>query len=361
MKKIKIANFWIISILLMNTVAFSQEIIRVQKQVIVQKQFVDQQGTRAITNEVTNNEPFSKFLSQAEIERISNEISDIIVKNYWNKDGAYALAKDFQQWIKTTHYQEQVNSKEFANSLTKWFRKSTKDKHFIFQQVGKSSAGAVVLSNSYSINYSYGLSQLKWFPDGIGYIDYNQFYPGIPQAKEVIDAAISFFENAHTLIIDLRDNYGGDGDMAAYFLSYFIPEDSIPLWIWEDRYNDVQSSRQMYSVNSLPNKKTSAKKIYVLVNHSTGSTAESFSYIMQSKKLGILVGENTSGGVHTMATFPVASEFTFGLPNGRILDVISREDIQKTNGLQPDYMVASKDALELCLKIIEAETLGDKE
>ncbi len=361
MKKLKIASYWIISILLTNTVGYAQEIIRVQKQVIVQEQAVVQQSTSAIAYEASANESFSQFLSKANIERITNEIREIIVKNYWDKDAAVGLAGDFQQWIKATHYQEQVNSKELTKSLTSWFRKKTKDKHFILQQVGKANAGAVVLSDGYSVNYSYGLSQLKWFPDGVGYIEYNGFYPRqIPQATKVIDDAISFFENAHTLIIDLRENYGGDGDMAAYFLSYFIPHDSIPLWTWEDRYNEEESSRQVYSVSSLPEAKPGFQKVYLLVSHSTGSTAELFSDVMQSKKLGTLIGENTSGGVHTMATFPIADEFTFGLPNGRMINVDTGEDIQKTDGIAPDIMVAADDALELCLKIIEMEKMQDK-
>lgn len=361
MKKLKIASYWIIGILLLNTVGYSQEIIRVEKQVIVQKQAAVQQSTSATGYEGVANESFTQFLSKADIERITNEISDTLIKNYWDKYAVVGLVNDFQQWIKSTYDQDQVNSKEFVNSLTNWFRETTKDKHFIFQQVGKANAGAVILSNSFSVEYSYGISQLKWFPDGVGYINYNGFYPKQnPQATKVIDNAISFFENAHTLIIDLRKNYGGDGDMAAYFLSYFIPQDSIPLWTWEDRYNDVESSKQTYSVSSLPYAKPSFKKIYILVSHSTGSSAELFSHIIQSKKIGTLIGENTSGGVHTMATFPVADEFTFGLPNGRMIDVVSKEDIQKTNGIQPDFMVAAKDALDLCLKIIETENMDNR-
>ena len=130
----------------------------------------------------------------------------------------------------------------------------------------------------------------------------------------------------------------------------FISTDSIYAWDYEYRFNKQEFKSNEYIKKNMTIS-LAGIKLFVLVGNMTGSAAELFCHVVKQHKLGILVGEKTSGGTHTMATFSVANRFTFGLPNGRILDYISGEDLQKHKGVCPDVFVEEQSALGKATKL----------
>lgn len=303
-------------------------------------------GTMVMKSEL--NSPTT--LSDSVLLLISNEVSQLLLDNHFDKGNIEKKALQVKNWI-MQYVGKNPDGDKYAKEFTKYLRTEFNDKHFIFQQVGSKASGAVSVKGWYMESYNYGLAKLEWLPNKIGYIDYRGFNPAqFDDARGVIETATRFMKNANAIILDLRNNPGGDGEMTKFLLGMFISIDSVPAWDYEYRFNEQEFKSTEYI------KKNTAfslaeKKIYVLMGNKTGSAAELFCHVIQKQKLGILIGEKTSGGTHTMATFPVAGRFTFGLPNGRMLDYSSGVDLQQSWGIIPDVQVEEQTALDKAIEL----------
>ena len=90
---------------------------------------------------------------------------------------------------------------------------------------------------------------------------------------------MSFLANSGALIIDLRENYGGQPAMVAYLLSYLFDN---PVHL-NDIYNpNTHQTKQWWTSTVVPGLRyTEGKPVYVLTSRNTFSGAEEFAYDLQ--------------------------------------------------------------------------------
>lgn len=317
-----------------------------------------------------------EIVYENEISLIQLQILNYIMNNYWDTENTQYLAMDFHNWINKFKIKDGIKSDSLSFEITSWFRKQTDDKHFIFQDVGVGNAGAVKIvsskhteQNDYnfekvshdeknegnffksSVENIYGIRKSGIAYNNVGYLEYTLFHPKVKESTNAIDKVLDSFRETKAIIIDLRSNGGGDGDMAAYILGYFIKQDSLPLWRFQSRYEGVDSEEIKHTYSKNDND-LNRKDIYVLTSKNTGSSAELFVQFCKSHQLATVVGERTAGATHPMATFKVSDRFTFGLPHGRIIDLKTNKDTQIKNGIEPDILVSSNQALSCVMEII---------
>ncbi len=105
---------------------------------------------------------------------------------------------------------------------------------------------------------------------------------GVPQIKR--------------LILDLRDNGGGPPLAAREILGFFLPQDDLLFAIARKKQRPVMltAPAQPVSYKGL---------ITILVNHETGSAAEMFSGILQTKKIAQLIGQKTAGATYLKSIY----------------------------------------------------------
>ncbi|MGL5440098.1 MAG: S41 family peptidase [Filifactoraceae bacterium] len=186
--------------------------------------------------------------------------------------------------------------------------------------------------------YSFKASDINfiYFPiikDEVGYISIeNLFHPNIDMDREKVKKCLNTFKNYKTLIIDLRNNIGGD---STYFTDMFLPmivkenlqmkyysliRDNTPAKanikgiekISENKeikkliktrfgnYSDYIMDKYKYYYDSdtevIKNKDSIEYegKIYFLINENTGSSAGYFSAFVKDRKIGTVVGSTTS-------------------------------------------------------------------
>ena len=130
----------------------------------------------------------------------------------------------------------------------------------------------------------------------VGYIHLTKFSKG---AGEQMDLAISEFrsKNKKKLILDLRDNVGGDGSVLTKIASYFLDNDThekgIPI-INLSYKNGKQSIYKTTEYNYVF-RDISGGEIVVLVNGKTASAAEALTGAMLVANTAEIVGETTYG------------------------------------------------------------------
>lgn len=126
-------------------------------------------------------------------------------------------------------------------------------------------------------------------PD-IFYIHLNKFSPTTIEELVRVTGKVDKGESLNTLIFDLRDNVGGAIDGLPYFLGPFIGIDQYAFQF----YHQGEKEDFKTKIGWLPSL-VRYKKVIVLINDQTQSSAEVMAATIKKYNVGILVGTPTKG------------------------------------------------------------------
>ncbi|HJV79181.1 MAG TPA: S41 family peptidase [Paludibacter sp.] len=184
--------------------------------------------------------------------------------------------------------------------------------------------------------------ELKILEGNIGYMDLREFCP-VKYAGETAVAAMNFLSNCSALIIDLRNNGGGDDNMVQFLLSYLLDGD-IQFSTSFNRFTNSYYISQTFPY--VPGKKLYDIPLYILISKSTFSGAEAFSYNLKAMKRATLIGENTRGGENPIEIQVLNNDYIAYIPAVKIIKSIAKTTIRWENiGIKPDIETDVKDAL----------------
>ena len=196
--------------------------------------------------------------------------------------------------------------------------------------------------------------KLEVLPGNIGYVKFDGFMPADVCAPTVV-AAMSFVAHTDAVILDLRENGGGDPAMVTFIASFLFDK---PTHL-NDLYNRKEdSTQQFWTLSYVPGERLAKQPVFVLTSKRTFSGAEEFAYDLKNQKRATIVGETTGGGAHPVGGHPVADYFMVGVPFAKAINPVSKTDWEGT-GVEPDVKVSAADALtsaeKLATEKIQAE------
>ena len=176
--------------------------------------------------------------------------------------------------------------------------------------------------------------------DNIGYVRYESFSDGIGEGN--LDEVLSFMLLCRGMIIDIRNNGGGDLTNAEKLAARFCQEKTLVGYIQHKTgkgHSDFSPLEPRYLEPS--SRIRWHKPVCVLTNRHVYSAANEFVSQMKSLPTVQIVGDRTGGG----AGMP----FSSSLPNGWTVrfSAVPIYDAQKHNtefGIAPDYNVQLTDA-----------------
>ncbi|UCG33944.1 MAG: hypothetical protein JSU68_04765, partial [Phycisphaerales bacterium] len=160
-------------------------------------------------------------------------------------------------------------------------------------------------------------------------------------AGDIAVAAMDVLSGCDAVIIDLRNNSGGSGDMVQLIASYFFAEPT-HLVSYETRGEEL--IRQSWTYAYVPGKRMPDTPLYILTSERTASAAEEFTYDMKHHDRATIVGEVTAGGGHTAWIERVAGMFNVVIPHGRPIHPVTGGDWDGV-GVKPDIDVPAAHAL----------------
>lgn len=276
------------------------------------------------------------------------EIADKIETYYIFENIGNQLSEKLKVEIKNKTF-DNLSNQEFANSLSSYLKKNGNDLHFalLYRPTltqNKESIDEKELLKKYdAINrqFNYGFEKVKRLDGNIGYIKYTGFPEGNKNAQKTLDATMNFVSNTNALIIDLRNNRGGDAKMEKLFLSYFF-KNSVKLETIYTRYNN--KTKTSYTNKNVRGAKYLNKPIYILVNNTTISAAEGFTYNLQQQQKAIAIGEKTYGAANPVKVFFIDNTYQLLIPIS-----IGKNSITQTNwehkGIDIDVKIDQEKAL----------------
>lgn len=183
---------------------------------------------------------------------------------------------------------------------------------------------------------------------------------------------------ADNLIIDLRNNSGGDFS-SLLFASHFIDKPYKAGYFLGEKYYEKENQQhpsQKYLEQQKPFVNGSIDdfyriiekkgilvgqvnpssiqyhgEIYVLIDNNTASAAEPLAYFLKDKNIGLLIGENTAGAMLSAKGFNIYKNWWLTLPvaNYYTMDNKSLDQV----GVKPDLEIDSDKAKDKAVELIK--------
>ncbi|MEW6446590.1 MAG: S41 family peptidase [Bacillota bacterium] len=166
----------------------------------------------------------------------------------------------------------------------------------------------------------------KMLPDKIAYVAVTQFTEKTPEELErVLDDLRE--KGMQALILDLRDNPGGELQAAVKVADYFVPKGPVV-------YVDYRRDRdQVFSADG----RRLTVPLVVLVNENSASAAEIVAAAVKETKAGKILGTRTFGKGVVQSIFPLKNGAGLKLTTARYLTP-QKHDING-KGVKPDIEV----------------------
>jgi C-terminal processing protease CtpA/Prc len=260
-------------------------------------------------------------------------------------------------------YDAVTNGMSYANLLTRQLQDVSHDRHlrvnFSPARLRDPSSGpppdaaAGYRRQMESINC--GFVKAEQLPGNVGYLKFDLFAdPDV--CGPTATAAMNFLANTNALIVDMRDNGGGDPKMVALLCSYLFSTPTHLNDLWDRKTGETQ---QYWTLPYVPGQRFGGDKpVYVLTSKRTFSGGEEYTYDLKNLKRATIVGETTGGGAHPVSGRRIDEHFMIGVPGARAINPVSHTNWEGV-GVEPDVKVPAADALTTAEKLA-AEKLGAK-
>ena len=189
----------------------------------------------------------------------------------------------------------------------------------------------------------FGFGPINRMEGNVAHLVLNGFLRDDDQVRQAIGGYMSQVADADALLLDLRQNGGGDPATVAVVASYLF--DDKPVHINDMFRRDTGKTRQFWTHAKVAGKRFGSKKpIYVLTSNRTFSGGEELAYDLQSLRRAVIVGETTGGGAHPTQLYPLEDGFAIAVPWGRPINPVTKTNWEGT-GVVPDVKVAAPEAL----------------
>jgi len=264
---------------------------------------------------------------------------------------AKKMEQSIQERVSKKEYDQITSAKEFATKLTNDLQEVSHDKHLRVRYSNKpipergprrEPTAAEREQEKRDLTWmNHGFSKVERLRGNIGYLEFFNFMDA-ELGADTVAAAMNFINGTQALIIDMRNNGGGNPEMVALVCSYlFGPE---PVHLNDLYWREGNRTDEFWTKKELAGKRYLNKDVYVLTSKRTFSGAEEFTYNLKNLKRAIIVGETTGGGAHPGGGFRLNEHFGMFVPTGRAINPITKTNWEGT-GVTPDVAVPADQAL----------------
>jgi C-terminal processing protease CtpA/Prc len=286
---------------------------------------------------------------------VIQDIPKILDENYIFPDVAKKMSELILQRLQAGAYDNLTDPMKFCDAVTDDLRSVSKDKHLSLaysteeveqnqklksqDETQKQEARAKYLASLQEDNF--GFRKVERLGGNVGYVSLH-FFASADVGGATAIAAMNFLSYTDAIIIDLRDNGGGDPTQIQLISSYFFKE---PTHLNDLYFRRDNRTENYWTLPYVPGPTMPDVDLYVLTSGFTFSGAEEFAYNLKNLKRATIVGEETGGGAHPVDSQVIEDRFILRVPYGRAINPITKTNWEGT-GVQPDVEVRATEALD---------------
>jgi len=307
------------------------------------------------------NQPDMAIDAKAKAEAIAS-LSRGLKDEYVFPDLGDKVARMLEERSARGEYDSVTNAKAFTELLTKQMQEIAKDKHLRFLYSAQvlpavlpsAKPGEEPPPDARQLvrlrRNNYEFEKVEHLSGNIGYLKVNAFLDA-ERGGGVAAGAMAFLANTDALIIDLRQNGGGEPSMLALLASYFF-SGSVHLNDLAYRISGTRDYQvtQTWTQPYVPGQRYLDKAVFILTSARTFSAAEEFTYDLQALRRATVVGETTAGGANPGGPYRVTDHFYAAMPRGHSINPVTKTNWEG-KGIEPDVKVPEQDALKTAQRL----------
>lgn len=312
--------------------------------------------TSQLFSQIYSQKPTSEKLAldKTAKTKVIEKISKKLDKNYIFLETAKKMGEFIKTKLNNNEYDTISDGAEFARTLTADLQSISHDKHLRVSFNPEYSDRLKEMKKK-GVNpdeekqflemmkyENYAFKKVERLEGNIGYIDFRNFAPS-KYSKETVASAMTFISNCDAVIIDMRNNGGGEPDGVRLICSYFFGNK--PVHLNDLYFRAADQTEEFWTLPKVDGTKMPDVDLYVLTSHFTFSGAEEFTYNLKNLKRATIVGEVTGGGANPGGPVTVSNGFVMFVPTGRAINPITKTNWEGT-GVTPDVQVSQEKALE---------------
>ena len=303
---------------------------------------------------------------------ITDSLVSALLNNYVYPEKAKSMSFYIKSQLGKGAYDTLINPDHFANIVTNDVRSIYPDKHLIIRYDPGLEKRIMAFNNTNKIDsvdikreqkQNFFFKKAEILPGNTGYIVFTNFADTNQWSRKTVRTAMQFVAYTDALILDLRNNFGGNATMAGEIISYFYNQPTFTgraynriTNTWTEQWADNKPAITTGIYMSMP--------LYILTSERTFSAAEGLAYNLQQIKKAIIIGDTTRGGAHATRSFALGHGFVGFIPFTRSENAITKTDWED-RGVIPDIAVNEDSALLKAQEQIYLEDLskakGDEE
>lgn len=288
-------------------------------------------------------------------------------QHYVSPETAAKVEAKLRSQLQDGAYDQLTSAREFARALSKTLIETAEDRHLRMRFSAEPLEHGFEPEDDPKAYHaeqarearaeSGGVAKFERMAGNIGYLKIDYF----PPAEFVTDlyaAAMTLLNGTDALIIDLRDNRGGEPGAVALLESYFFDQPTLMNKVYERRTGETKEYWTRRDIKG-PSYGTS-KPVYILTSKFTFSGGEDLSYSMQAQKRATLVGETSGGGANPGEMRRVHAHFAAFVSDSRAINPVTQTNWEGV-GVVPHVATSREDALPRAYtlaiqKILETST-----
>ncbi|MFD2863203.1 S41 family peptidase [Mucilaginibacter antarcticus] len=304
---------------------------------------------------LSNLTTIAQTVSEADRHAVVTKLTDRLVEVYPFPEISAKYKEALLKFEAAGRYNN-LTENELASKLTEDLRKTHKDVHLrVSRSAPQGPRGSRPQGNS-DAKSNYGFKKVEI--DGAtstAYVDIPGPFLGSQEAFEMAAAAMGMSAYSKYIILDVRHNPGGTGQMGRFLASYFYNPGREQFYLngfYKDRKRDEQEWTYAYT----PGKHMPDAKVYILTGRGTGSASEGFAYAMQKLNRATIVGDTSAGAGIAGGNVQLGSNLQAFIPIKMVVgpnDNVGWEGV----GVAPDVLTGKEDALVATRKLILKDIL----
>lgn len=295
-----------------------------------------------------------KPLNAAQRSIVVESLARELIRNYIFPHAAAKTAAALQEKLGKGGYDGATTPKAFAEALSTDLQSFGQDRHFRVRydpefkpqadEDAPPTPKAVGEGRAQAARRGWGIAKVEILPGNVGLLDVRGFGPA-EFCGPAFTNAIGLLSGTYALILDLRQNGGGDPETVALLCSYFFDEGDVRHL--NDIYNRPKDRTRQYWTMAVPGPRYGGTKpVYVLTSSRTFSGGEECAYDLQTQKRATLIGETTGGGANPGGPAALSEGFVAFIPTGRAINPITKINWEHV-GVAPEVKTPATEALKV--------------
>jgi len=272
---------------------------------------------------------------------VINEAAEVLTDVYVEADTGRLIGEVLLRRLAEGAYDRLDNPAQFADAVSRDMRSLNNDLHLGLQYSPPGTAVAAGGGQANPRARNFGLAKVEILDGNVGYLEITGFMGAEGYRDAVVDA-LRLLSRTDAMIIDVRRNGGGSGEMSHFIFSHFLGPEPVPTIRIKQRNGEP---RVRQSFGEVPGPRRPDVPLLVLTSEGTGSAAEEFSFVLRHLGRATIVGTRTAGAGHMVTDVPLSDGFTARVSVTRVMAPDTHAEWEGV-GVQPHIAVEAAAALD---------------